>query len=115
SSLLRTVLQVHEAGFALGVHHLDLFAFGMELDPDAAGHPRPRAILIAAPHATAFGQAFEPPPADLQRHPPSYPRLGFRGLPLAVSAGAVARPQADAIGLALLCLETLLDRPLPPA
>jgi hypothetical protein len=113
AAVFRTVLTVHDAGYALGVHHLELFAFGMEFTAGAAGQLRPRAVLVAAPHATHFGHTFEMPSRHQRLRPPRHPRLGFDGFPLPVATGGLALPASDAVGLALLFLDTLLTKPLP--
>jgi hypothetical protein len=112
AAILRTMLRVHEAGYAMGVYHLDLFAFGMELGAGSQTHLQPRADVIAAPCAARLGQAFEPPGRHLQLRPPVFARLGFAGLPPPVQGGEVALPDSDAVALALMFLDFALVRPI---
>jgi hypothetical protein len=112
-ALLRTVLAVHESGYALGVHHLNLYAFGLELTSFATPL-QPRATLVAAPFAVRLGHAFSPPSTEASQSPPEYPRLGFRGFPPAVQQGEIALPETDMVGMALMLLDVLSTRSLLP-
>ena len=110
-AVFRTALAAHETGYALGVYHLDLFAFGLEPWGES-GRVRPRATLVAAPLATRLGHSFTPPGTGAGLDPPEYPHLGFRGFAPAVQHGDVALPDLDLNGLALMCLEAMIDRPI---
>lgn len=107
----RLWLRVIEAGYGLGVYHVDALAFTVG-GADGGRNPVAHALLTDAPFAVPLGQ-YHPRPPMQDALVPWYPGVGARVLPPAAACGDVALPASEVQAFALFALDALARKPLP--
>jgi hypothetical protein len=110
-AVARLWLRVTQAGYGLGVYHVDALVFAMGW-ADAGGGPAAHAVVTHAPFAAPLGQYHRRPPKAESLFP-HYSGLGCQVLPHAAAAGDVALPPSEVQAFALFALDALARKPLP--
>jgi len=108
----RLWLRLVQAGYGLGVYHLDALVFSLGWGAPGQQGPAAHAVVAEAPFAARLGQFHRRPPRDEALFP-LYAGLGCRVLPAAIVQGGVALPATEAQAFALFALDTLAQQPLP--
>jgi hypothetical protein len=107
----RLWLRITQAGYALGVYHIDALVFTMGW-ANAGEGPAAHAVATDAPFAVPLGQFHRRPPPEEALFP-FFSGLGCRVLPPAAARGDVALPASEVQAFALFALDALARKPLP--